>query len=352
MEITPFTPFKLLHHGDRVRSMLAGLTVFPVSVEMDLSNVCNHGCPWCSFNGFRQDNWVHFPTDRALSLLEELRGHGVQSITFTGGGEPLVHPSAAQILRHAADLGFAFGVVTNGRRLQGDVAAAIAAHATFVRVSLDAGRPQTHQLLHATATPEFTRILANLRAFTAVAPAVTVGASFCVFDVNVDEIGAAAAEVKAAGGRYLEVRPVFPTEWRGGGFAQPLTADMVEQARASLAAAKAAHDDDGFRVIGMIQRFDQVTDTRKAYTKCQIGPLTTVINATGDVYHCCIQRGMREFSVGNILKRSFADVWMTEAHRRMQADIDVSRCPPCRYDGYNQLIADAYEANGMHKEFL
>ena len=33
----------------------------------------------------------------------------------------------------------------------------LATHATFVRVSLDAGTAQTHQLLHATATPEYAR---------------------------------------------------------------------------------------------------------------------------------------------------------------------------------------------------
>ncbi len=352
MEITPFTPFKLLHHADRVRGMLAGLTVFPVSVELDLSNVCNHACPWCSFNGFRQDNWVHLPSERALSLLDELRELGVQSITFTGGGEPLVHPQAAAILSHAASLGFKIGLVTNGRRLVGAVADVLATHATFVRVSLDAGTAQTHQLLHATATPEYERILSNMQAFVDMAPGVTVGASFCVFDVNYPEIEFAAARVKALGGRYLEVRPVFPTEWRGGGFANPLTAELVDAARAQLAEAKDRHDGDGFKVIGMIHRFDQVLDKAKPYSKCQIGPLTTVINATGDVYHCCIQRGMPEFAVGNVLNRSFADVWMTDAHRKMQAAIDVQQCPPCRYDGYNQIIQDAFEQNAMHKECL
>ena len=352
MEITPFTPFKLLHHSDRVRQMLAGVTVFPVSVELDLSNICNHACPWCTFNGFRQDNWVHFPAARVQALIDELASLGVQSITFTGGGEPLVHPQAAQLIAHAHAKGLRYGVVTNGRRLEGHVATVLAQSATFVRVSLDSGTAQTHQLLHATATPEFERILANITAFTAMAPTVTVGASFCVFDVNVDEIEIAAARVKAAGGQYLEVRPVFPTEWRGGGFAQPLTDAHVEQARATLAAAKAALDDDRFRVIGMIQRFDQVTDDRKPYSRCQIGPLTTVINATGDVYHCCVQRGVPEFKIGNVLNRTFADVWMTDAHRKLQAGIDVQTCPPCRYDGYNTIIDQAFEGNAMHKEFL
>lgn len=353
MEITPFTPLKLLKHSDRVERALAGEVTYPLSVEIDLSNVCNHRCPWCSYNGFRQENWVSLPGARALTLLEELAACGVRSVTFTGGGEPLVHQQAADIFQKAADVGLQFGVVTNGRRLEGAVVGVLARHATFVRVSLDAGTAQTHQLLHATATPEFDRILGNIRVLRETAgDRLTIGASFCVFDVNYAEIGDAAALVKAAGGNYLEVRPVFPTEWRGGGFGNPLTAETVDAARAALEAAKDAHDGHGFRVIGMIRRFEQVFDKSKPYSACRIGPLTTVINADGFIYHCCIQRGMPAFRAGSVLEKPFTEVWWNAQHREMVAGIDVSKCPPCRYDGYNTLIEEAFLKDGLHAAFV
>lgn len=351
MEITPFLPFKILKHTGRVESMLRGEPTYPVSVEIDLSNVCNHGCPWCSFNGFRQDNWVHLPPARALTLLDELAAAGVESVTFTGGGEPLVHSQALEIFQRAAGNKLAFGVVTNGRRLEGPVLDVLARHATFVRVSLDAGTAQSHQMLHATALPEYERILKNMAALRAKSKTLTLGASMCVFDVNRDEIPLAATRVKATGANYLEVRPVFPTEWRGGGFGNPLSAEMIEDARASLERAKDL-DGDGFRVIGMISRFDQVGDQTKPYGRCHIGPLTTVINADGHIYHCCIQRGMPAFRAGSVLNRPFTEVWMDAKHRAMQASIDVSKCPPCRYDGYNQIVEQAYLADGLHAKFL
>lgn len=355
MELTPFSPLKLLRHAPTVERMLAGDVVYPVSVELDLSNICNHGCPWCSFNGFRQEHWQSFDTPRILLLLEELAEVGVRSITFTGGGEPLVHKHAEAILTKASQH-FQWGLVTNGRRMEGNLAALIAAHATFVRVSLDAGSAQTHQLLHATAMPEYSRILKQMAQVVALAKdratPLTVGASFCVFDVNRHEIGEAARRVKATGANYLEVRPVFPTEWRGGGFGNPLTEEHVADARANLEAAKAEHDGDGFHVIGMIRRFEQVADTSKAYSKCRIGPLTTVINADGNIYHCCIQRGMPAFVAGSVLEKPFKEVWWAAQHQAMVDAIDITRCPPCRYDGYNELIERAFLADAMHKEFL
>src|SRR5689334_23518694 len=109
MELTPFQPLKLLRHAPKVDAMLRGDVVYPISVELDLSNVCNHACPWCSYNGFRQENWKSFDDARIFTLLTELRDCGVQSITFTGGGEPLVHHRAADIFAHAVGLGLQFG---------------------------------------------------------------------------------------------------------------------------------------------------------------------------------------------------------------------------------------------------
>ncbi len=346
-------PVKLLRHSDVVERMLNQEVVYPISVELDLSNVCNHNCPWCSFSGFRQENWVSWPEDRVYTLLEELAEVGVKSITFTGGGEPLVHKRAADLFQRTHDLGMQYGVVTNGRRLEGTVADIVAQTATFVRVSLDAGTTQTHQMLHATAMPEYSRILGNMTKVRGLAGGrLTIGASMCIFDVNRREIVEAARRVKATGANYLEVRPVFPTEWRGGGFGNPLTDEYVDEAKANLADAKAQHDGNGFTVIGMIHRFDQVKDKSKQYEKCRIGPLTTVINADGFIYHCCIQRGMPEFRAGSVLDKPFKEVWWNAQHREMVADIDVTKCPPCRYDGYNQLIEQAYLADAMHAAFL
>lgn len=353
MELTPFTPLKLLRHSEKVQHMLQGGVVYPISVEIDLSNICNHGCPWCSYNGFRQENWKSFEGARVLALLGELAEVGVKSITFTGGGEPLVHQQAAEIFQRSADLGLQFGVVTNGRRLEGRVVEVLAKHASFVRVSLDAGTAQSHQLLHATAVPEYDRILKNIAALrTKAGDRLTIGASFCVFDVNRFEISAAAARVKAAGGNYLEVRPVFPTEWRGGGFGNPLTADYVDDARLELENAQRITNGDGFRVIGMIQRFDQVFDKAKPYERCHIGPLTTVINADGFIYHCCQQRGMPAFRAGSVLNQSFKDVWWNAQHQAMVRSIDVTKCPPCRYDGYNQIVEEAFMQDALHVNFI
>lgn len=359
LELTPFQPLKLLRHAPRVEAMLRGETVYPVSVEFDLSNRCPHDCPMCSFGtskseGYRQQNWVTFPTQRALDLLEEFAALGVQSITFTGGGEPLMHPQAAQLMARAAALGLAYGLVTNGVLLVDRVRDVVADSATFVRISLDAGTSDTHRITHGIEHAQFDRILANLRALRLRAPGLTIGASYCVQPANVREILTAAQVVKDTGGSYLELRPTYPTTWRGDGWSGALTKQEHQIAAAQAQAARALLDDDGFQVIGLTDRFAAVAgDYEKGYAQCHIGPLTTIVGADGRLWHCCVQRGMEGFSYGSVLPNTpFKEVWDTEQHRRMRADIDVTKCPRCRYDNYNRVIEGAFLRDGLHAAFV
>lgn len=360
--ITPFQPLKLLRHAPKVEAMLRGDLVYPISVELDLSNVCPHDCPFCSFgtsssNGYRQQNWQTFPFPRILRLIDELVDCGVQSVTFTGGGEPLVHPKAGEIFAYVTELAqrwsqpIQWGLVTNGLLLD-RYADIIARGATFVRVSLDAGTPETHAFTHGLPKGQlqYLKILQNIRALRDQSMDLTIGASFCVMDQNFKEIYKAAKDVKAAGANYLEVRPTFPTDWRGDGWGSALS--DPDAAKVEVDHARLHVNSPTFQVIGMTERFDALASPQKKYGQCRIGPLMTVIGATGEVWHCCVQRGQAFFKLGSILETDFKTFWADLHAKRDASKIDVSQCPRCRYDGFNELIERAFVNDGMHANFV
>jgi cyclic pyranopterin phosphate synthase len=366
MQLTPFIPLKLLKHSDRVEASLRRETVYPISAEIDLSNTCPHDCPFCSFGtsasgGYRQQNWVTFPGARMLTLLDELAEVGVKSLTFTGGGEPLVHKQAPAIFEKASEH-FEWGLVTNGFLLRSEVAGVIARYAKFVRVSLDSGTPETHHFAH--GLPEgqyqYLQILDNMRALREKSDAahrterLIIGASFCVMDQNWKEIYQAAKNVKDHGGDYLEVRPTYPTEWRGDGWGKALSSDNYEGVRVELAHARLHLEDESFKIIGLTDRFENAFNENpiKNYSKCRIGDLTTVIGATGEGFHCCVQRGQQYFVYGNFLARSFKDVWNDRARQQMIEGIDISKCPRCRYDGLNEVIEQGFVQDKLHGNFI
>lgn len=361
MEVNPFQPQKLLLYRDRVEASLKGALVYPVSVELDLSNTCNHHCPFCSFGteesqGYRYQAWQHFPYPRILDLIYELCSVGVQSLTFTGGGEPLMHQHAPEILRTATKWKLPWGLVTNGSLLTDERLAAVAEGATFCRISLDAGDPETHRFTHGVRNyrygAEFYDIFLNIEALRKAAPGITIGVSFCVMDENHKQIYRAAQSVRDAGANYLEVRPTFPTDWRGDGWTARLS--DPEAAKVEVEHARLHLNSDSFQVIGMRERFDNVASATpiKRYQECRIGPLTTVIGADGRVWHCCVQRGQSFFELGSVAARSFPEVWAEIHGRRDSSKIDVAQCPRCRYDGYNELIEHAFLTDGLHRAFV
>ena len=42
-----FSDFKILRHLERIQALLRGELVWPVTVEVDPTNHCNHNCIWC-----------------------------------------------------------------------------------------------------------------------------------------------------------------------------------------------------------------------------------------------------------------------------------------------------------------
>lgn len=366
-ELTPFQPLKLLRHADRVEASLRGDVVYPISVEIDLSNTCPHDCPFCSFGtsvsqGYRQQNWVTFPGPRMLTLLEELAECGVKSVTFTGGGEPLVHKQAPAIFEKASAVGLEWGLVTNGFLLKGAVADVVAKSAKFVRVSLDAGTPETHQFTHGlpAGQSQYHQILDNIRALREKADAaeraepLVIGASFCVMDENWRELYQGAKNVKDHGGDYLEVRPTYPTDWRGDGWGQALSPSHYKAVDIELQHARLHLDDDDFQIVGMRERFESAAHEKpvKNYLECRIGDLTTVIGADGRGWHCCVQRGQDYFTYGSFLNHSFKDVWTGRSRQKLIEGIDVGKCPRCRYDALNETIERAFVSDSLHANFV
>ena len=65
------------------------------------------------------------------------------------------------------------------------------------------------------------------------------------------------------------------------------------------------------------------------FAKCYGVYFSTVIGADANVYICCHMRGRKEFTLGNLRKDSFRDVWANR--EKTFSKIDTRKCVPlCR----------------------
>ena len=59
------------------------------------------------------------PKAKALELIEDLATMGTKAVTFSGGGEPLLHKDIVEIMTKTVSSGLDLSIITNGQLLAG-----------------------------------------------------------------------------------------------------------------------------------------------------------------------------------------------------------------------------------------
>lgn len=104
-----------LHSG--FGEYLEGKIIPPINIEISPSGKCDASCTWCFYR--QENNKIKgldgklFRESRMEGLVEEFSGMGVKSISWTGGGEPSLHPSFSKFVEWVHWTGLKQGLFTN-----------------------------------------------------------------------------------------------------------------------------------------------------------------------------------------------------------------------------------------------
>lgn len=381
LRVREFNPLKIWHHGDRLAALAAGCDVAPVTVEVDPVAYCNHRCAWCV-------DPAHPPVtasrDFLWSLLAELatfrvNGFGVHGIVFKGGGEPTLHPDFPELVQHARAFGFEVGVVTNGSRLLATgIAEALAASASYVRISIDGPTPETHARIH--RSHDFAEIVAGVQRLVALRQTrhPIIGLSFAMDHPLIPLIPEAIALGERLQVDYVLLRPPFFEEV---GRPATMTAAQAAELRQELAVAARRYrglmDVMVGAWIGDAERTAQTGENtgldasgrrdlqlaadlpiEHRLGRCWASPLLAVVAADGQVYGCCNLRFLDEWSFGRVdytAKISLLDVWQGNQRRQMLTKMHNTACiSHCTHPmtRYNDIIAVMQDSEKPHSAFV
>lgn len=89
-----YPQYKLASHKE-LSDYLNDKQIIPINIEISPSGICDAKCPWC-FYGKKQSH-KFIDTSVLLKLLNEAYDIGVKCVTWTGGGEPTLHPDFVNI---------------------------------------------------------------------------------------------------------------------------------------------------------------------------------------------------------------------------------------------------------------
>ncbi|MBI4614008.1 MAG: radical SAM protein [Planctomycetes bacterium] len=346
-----FSPYKILNYWDRVQKLLRGERCYPITVEIDPTNLCNHACGWCVSLEAHSNRRIDFPILR--ERVVEMASLGVQSIVLKGGGEPTIYPEIVPLIRAIARAGLRVGLITNGSWADPAIDEAVLECVDWVRVSLDAATPETHELIH--RSRDFDRILANTRSLAERAGRTTVGTNFCIHRENYREILDMGLLARDLGARYASFRTALVRNDR-------LEMEIVDEMERQAALVR---DLQGERFKVFLCNFSrddllQTVEPRFKFPRC-LGPnLVGVLGGDGKVYACCFLRGHAAFAMGDVGKQTFQEIWDGDRRREVMERAEQGDCgrvclggtTRMRYDYYNELLNYLADERKLHKEFV
>lgn len=108
---------------------------FPYYVNLILNNSCNLRCGYCYKNFYKRKD-EEMPTEKVLSIIDELAALGTRRICILGG-EPLLRGDLRQIVETIKSKGIVCGINTNGLLVKANLD--LIKKIDYVHVSLDGG---------------------------------------------------------------------------------------------------------------------------------------------------------------------------------------------------------------------
>lgn len=313
----PFDWFRYFTQNPRLKYLFLELT--------DCCNLrCLHCGSSCSTRGSR-----FLPREairRVLQSVAESYDPGTVMVCVTGG-EPLLHPQFFDIMNDVSQLGFPWGMTTNGTLIDELCARKLKAiHMGSVSVSLD-GLEEAHDWLRS-QKGAYQRAVHGVRCM--IEAGIPVQITSVIHRKNIDSLNAMLDAYTALGAyswRPINMEPI------GRALEQDNLLLTPNEHRSLLCFIRNKRQDEScpIHVTYGCSHFlphEFEKQVRPHQFRCGAGIFIASIQANGDISACLDIQRRPELVQGNIAKDDFMDVWQHrfEAFRIDRAD----QCADCR----------------------
>ncbi len=318
---------KILYHKEKLESYLNNQSIFPATLELDLTSVCNRKCPSCASTTDLPT--YNLNTLSIARLFDCLEGQ-TQGLLLTGG-EPTMASNFSEVLGMARKYGFVdVVVVTNGTFIsEGKVADALLTNASAVRVSLYDWSAKSCEELD----PTLKRIEALRSWIEREGSQLQIGVSALTSKENADVLGEVARKARSAGAHWIYFHPLC-ARWDTG---SPLRVDQAGVLkRIEECQAFQPHD------FGVFVFRDRYEENRIAFDGYHAAHFLLVIGADGMNYLGAEVKYQRQQIIADITDHWSPD-FLWQSQRLQQIRTVTSQAYPAigsRHRGvlYNHLI--------------
>ncbi|MFD3504219.1 radical SAM protein [Streptomyces sp. NPDC058678] len=295
----------------------------PCMAWLEITRKCNLRCPHCFVEGGKARS-MELSTARIHKLLNEWAEMGVFSVVITGG-EPGIHPNFLDIVNHAHELGFVVGIASNAVPLTDKVLAKIPQDDVIISVSLDG----IHDQGKYRGESDFSYVTKRLLEIR------DKGFNTSIMTTTThDNVRDLQTIVNWAIDNDVSLRSVpFVPMGRGALYRElaNTTADVDLAAEFWIAEEQWERIKD--RSLGLCSGkvFNFLLTMVFATRRCMSGRGLAYVNSGGDVFPCSTCSGNKVLGAGNVMMRSFKDIWDSEDWeiRQITWDNFTGTCQGC-----------------------
>jgi MoaA/NifB/PqqE/SkfB family radical SAM enzyme len=283
----------------------------PLHLELDINDRCNVDCYFCNAMDVRTKEQV--PYNRVAEILNEAAANGLQSVRFSGGGDPLFHREIERVIDfvHAKNL-VIDNITTNGVALRPSLAEKlINGRMREILISLNASDSEDYARMMQVKPATFDKVVANIGALVAsrgeqAYPCLVV--QFLFDRDNYTKMVAAYDLGRRLGADVIAINAVLEIPRDRIQRSRLLQPDDAELLRPYLRQVIEADRDAGLREmyfelqpfnrvvreieneLGITERneFPTAPSFREENGGCFFGYYSAIVRGNGDMHPCCL----------------------------------------------------------------
>lgn len=142
-----------IEHKESHYGMRSEALEFPMMCVISFIYTCNALCPNCPYtNSEIRAEYKDRPLmlDETFKIIADQCGEYGAWVRISGGGEPMLHPHAVELMEYAKEKGAKVGLITNGSRFTEESSRRLlAAGVDMIEFSVDAADPETYHRVRA-----------------------------------------------------------------------------------------------------------------------------------------------------------------------------------------------------------
>ena len=359
MNHNKYSDYKIFHVKEKIDSFINQEITAPIYVRIKPINLCNHGCFFCVYStGFRVKDGgeeehiiseMHedmreedtMPTEKMYQILVDLAEIGTKAVTFSGGGEPLMHPDIVGFMQRTLDLGLDLSIITNGQNLVKE-RAEVLANAKWVRVSMDYTNGMQMKQFRNVPEKSFNSVINNIKKFAAIKNKdCDLAVNYIVHNKNYENLYEFSKILKDAGVENVRYSPMYVPNFYE--YHEPI-AEYVTNELAKIQELT----DETFTVNTTYNIAPGTSHSHnRTYSRCYTMQTVPVIGADQKVYACHNKAYDHNGEIGSIADKSFKELWFSEKTKDYLLKFNPKRkcLHECSADRKNIIINEFLDAN-------